>query len=109
MVMSTVNERLKAENQFLYAQVAQYRGIVGLLVDRLGGEQSVADADLKSMADDGAVFTMGVKPGEAKEDGTRGPDTLTLRVLKGEAAKAVQTEAPRIVAPQQSSLIIPGR
>lgn len=102
-----VIHQMQKQIEFLTAQAAQFRLMMGVLVKRLGEQQSISDADFAAMAKEGYHFVMRPVPGKTLDDGTITPDFLELTVVSGEDVKTFRAEAPRIVAPEPAGLILP--
>ncbi len=100
-----VIHQLQRQLEFLTAQAAQFRLLMGVLVKRLGEKQTISDADFQAMAKEGAHFVMRPVPGKRLDDGTATPDALELIVVSGEDVKTMHEEAPRIVAPEPSLIV----
>lgn len=103
---TTVNERLKMQINALQAQASQFRLILGVLVHRLGGDQSVSETDVKAMQELDARFRIEPKEGAVLPDGSKEPDVLRMRVLTGEEAKQLDEQASRIVQPEAPKLVV---
>ena len=103
---------------FLGAQATQFRQIIGILVDRLGGEAVVRIDDFRAMADRKVEIAMSNRPAPLAEDGSKRPDELHLRILTSDEAKKlaedIREAQPRVIAPNdvgvassQQNLILP--
>jgi hypothetical protein len=103
----SVNDRLRQALQFMQIQNEQFRTLMAVLVHRLGAEQSVTQSDIKALADLNGAILMTAKPAVlAGPDGQPQQEEILLKVVTGDEAKALQEQKPRIVAPEESSLVI---
>jgi hypothetical protein len=103
----SVNDRLRAALEMLQMQSQQFRTFIAVLTQRLGTEQIITPADIKSMQDAGSALLMTAKPGVlAGPDGQPQQEELHLKVISGEEAKALAAQQPRIVNPADSGLVI---
>jgi hypothetical protein len=86
--------------QFLTAQNLQSRVIMGVLVQKLGGEVVIKQSDFDEMQKINALFAMSSRPAPAITDAPPAPDELVLSVVTGDAAKALLEKQSRLVVAQ---------